>query len=220
MKTNENLDPTEPLRRRMVESQLIRRGISDPRVLDAFRRVPRHEFVGGSDPEEAYGDFPVSIGKGQTISQPYMVALMTETLGLKGGERVLEIGSGSGYQAAILSLLVGKVWSVERIPELAAAAREKLKELEYDNVEVVVADGTKGWPERAPYQGIVVTAGAPDVPPPLVEQLEDGGRLVIPVGGSYSQELVVVEKRGGKIYRRDEGGCVFVPLIGEYGWKG
>ncbi len=203
----------------MVDNQLIGRGISDPRVLEAFRTVPRHEFAGRASPEESYGDFPLAIGRGQTISQPYMVALMTEALELKGGEKVLEIGTGSGYQAAILSKLAREVWSVERIPELAASSHARLKELGYDNVEVVVGDGTRGWPEEAPYAGIVVTAGSPGVPPPLLDQLDEGGRLVIPVGSGYSQTLAVLEKKEGKIHRRERGGCVFVPLIGEYGWK-
>ena len=203
----------------MVSRQLVPRGITDPRVLRAFYEVPRHEFIPGVDLRQAYGDHPVPIGEGQTISQPYMVAVMTQCLGLTGTEKVLEIGTGSGYQAAILSRLAGSVYTVERIASIAHRTKELFKRSGYANITVTVGDGTLGRPEFAPYDGIIVTAGSPAVPPPLLEQLAEGGRLVIPAGGGYSQRLLVLTKVGEKIIERDEGGCVFVPLIGEYGWK-
>ncbi len=207
------------LREEMVSRQLEPRRIRDERVLAAFREVPRHLFAAGAGLREAYADHPLPIGEGQTISQPFMVALMTQCLRLSGGEKVLEIGTGSGYQAAILSRLAGKVYSVERVAALADRAGEIFRSLGYENISVRVGDGTRGWPEFAPYDAIIVTAGAPGVPPPLVEQLADGGRLAIPAGGGYSQRLLVLERRGEQIIERDEGGCVFVPLIGEYGWR-
>lgn len=217
---NEKADNEASLREWMVARQLEPRGIRDPLVLNAFREVMRHEFVPGDNLREAYGDHPVPIGEGQTISQPYMVALMTQCLELTGNEKVLEIGTGSGYQAAVLSRLANQVYTVERVASLAERATGLLKKLGHDNVEVKVGDGTLGWPEYAPYDGIIVTAGSPDIPPPLIEQLAEGGRLVIPVGGSWSQSLAVLEKRGGEILRKDVCGCVFVPLIGKHGWKG
>lgn len=203
----------------MVEQQLIPRGIRDPRVLAAFRKVPRHRFVGGEFQQAAYADHPLPIGEGQTISQPYMVACMTQCLELRSGDRVLEIGTGSGYQAAILAEICGEVYSVERIAAVSGKAGEILKELGYTNVHLLVADGTQGWAARAPYDGIVVTAGAPRVPPPLIEQLAVGGRLVIPVGGSWSQELMVMRKEEGQVTEEGVCGCVFVPLLGKHGWK-
>jgi protein-L-isoaspartate(D-aspartate) O-methyltransferase len=202
----------------MVETQLISRGISDRKVLEAFNSVPRHEFVGSEYRDIAYSDAPLPIGSGQTISQPYMVALMTQCLGLKGADTVLEIGSGSGYQAAILSRIAGKVYSVERVPALASSAASTLKSLGCSNVEIVVGDGTLGLPEHAPYDGIIVTAGSPDVPQSLMNQLKQGARLVIPVGGEFSQALTVVERHGDKIKATEICGCVFVPLIGKEGW--
>ena len=203
----------------MVERQLVRRGISDPRVLEAFRKVPRHLFVPRGLQSSAYADHPLPVGEGQTISQPYMVALMTECLGLGEGERVLEIGTGSGYQAAILAELAAEVYTVERIAALSERAREILEKLGYTNIRFLVGDGTKGWPEHAPYDGIIVTAGAPRVPDPLVEQLAEGGRLVIPVGGSWAQELAVLRRTKRGVTRRNVCGCVFVPLVGEFGWR-
>lgn len=203
----------------MVDRQLRRRGILDSRVLDVFRKVPRHRFVGESLLGSAYADHPLPIGERQTISQPYMVALMTQCLSLRGQERVLEIGTGSGYQAAILAELAAEVYTVEKVASLSKKAEETIRECGYNNVHFLVADGTLGWPERAPYDGIIVTAGAPDIPGPLVEQLTDGGRLVIPVGGGWSQELVVLHKEKDRIKREDICGCVFVPLLGEFGWK-
>jgi protein-L-isoaspartate(D-aspartate) O-methyltransferase len=206
------------LREMMVTRQLEPRGIMDPRVLRAFLEVPRNEFIPGVDLREAYGDHPAPIGEGQTISQPYMVAVMTQCLELTGSEKVLEIGTGSGYQAAILSRLAGTVYSVERIESIARRTEELLRRKNYDNILIKVGDGTLGWPEHAPYDGIIVTAGSPGIPAPLVEQLAEGGRLVIPAGSGYSQRLLVLTRSGAEIIQRDEGGCVFVPLIGEYGW--
>jgi len=206
------------LRQMMVARQLEPRGITNRRVLEAFLDVPRDEFVPGVDLTESYGDHPIPIGEGQTISQPYMVAVMTQCLGLTGEEKVLEIGTGSGYQAAILSRLAGTVYSVERIESIARRTDELLRLKNYDNINIKVGDGTLGWPEYGPYDGIIVTAGSPGIPSPLVEQLAEGGRLVIPAGSGYSQRLLVLTRRGDEIIQRDEGGCVFVPLIGEYGW--
>lgn len=210
----------ERLREEMVRRQLVPRRIWDERVLKVFREVPRHLFAPGAGLGEAYADHPLPIGEGQTISQPFMVALMTQCLGLRGREKVLEIGTGSGYQAAILSRLAAKVYTVERIARLAVQAEALFREQGYDNISVRVGDGTRGWPEFAPYEAVIVTAGSPGVPPPIVEQLAEGGKLVIPTGSGYSQRLLVLERRGEKIIERDEGGCVFVPLIGEYGWDG
>lgn len=202
----------------MVREQLVPRGIVDEKVLSVFRKVPRHEFVPGNEAGGAYGDYPLPIGEGQTISQPYMVAAMTEILDLKKSDKVLEIGTGSGYQAAILAELAGEVYSVERVQALADWAKENLKRLGCTNVKIRVGDGTLGWSENAPYDAIVVTAGSPEVPKALVEQLNEGGRLTIPVGGYYSQMLTKVQKLKGKIKATDVCGCVFVPLIGRQGW--
>jgi len=209
----------QELRDAMVEQQLKSRGIIDTHVLEAMRRVPRHLFVPEPQRARAYDDMPLPVGQGQTISQPYMVAWMTELLGLKGDEVVLEIGTGTGYQSAVLGVLAKQVYTMERIPSLAEAARKRLTEFGFKNIEVVVGDGTEGLPEHAPYEGIMVTAGAPQVPQVLVEQLADGGRLVIPVGTTSMQMLTVVEKRGGEVVTREQGSCVFVPLVGKYGWR-
>lgn len=207
------------LRNKMVDEQLIPRGIVDERVLDAFRKVPRHSFVSDRNLFNAYGDFPLPVGEGQTISQPYIVALMTQILNLKVNSKVLEIGTGSGYQTSILAELAGGVYSVERIDVLAERARLRLEESGYKNVRVKVGDGTEGWDEFAPYDGIIVTAGAPAIPAPLVEQLAEGGRMVIPVGDTFSQMLKVVKRSAGEVITEDISGCVFVPLIGRYGWR-
>ena len=204
----------------MVETQLIPRGIKDKRVINAMLTIPRHLFV----PEEAlwsqaYSDFPLPIGEKQTISQPYIVALMTEALELKGAERVLEIGTGSGYQTAILSMLAGKVYSIERISTLAARARKVLDSINCSNVVIKIGDGTLGWPEESPYDAILTTAAAPEIPKCYVDQLKIGGRLIIPVGDVYSQVLVKVIKTKDGIIKQDMGGCRFVKLIGRYGWK-
>ena len=206
------------LREEMVARQIERRGIRDARVLDAMRRVPRHLFLPNAPLEEAYGDHPAPIGRGQTISQPYMVALMLEQLRLTPDARVLEIGTGSGYQTAILALLAAEVWSLELLPELADAARLRLAGMGMSDVHVVIADGSLGYPPAAPYQGIVVAAGAPRVPEPLAAQLADGGRLVIPVGSRGAQSLLVFARQGDELRRSDMGGCIFVPLLGDYGW--
>lgn len=206
-------------RNRMVDELVASRGIKDERVIRAMRKVPRHEFLPEALRAAAYGDHALPIGEGQTISQPYMVALMTELLGLTGSERVLEIGTGSGYQAAVLAELCSKVYTVERIKGLAAKARETLDRLGYKNVAIKVFDGTYGWKEMAPFDAIIVTAGAPDIPPPLIEQLVMNGRMVIPVGERYSQTLLKVIKTPSGIITERSIPCVFVPLIGASGWK-
>jgi protein-L-isoaspartate(D-aspartate) O-methyltransferase len=206
-------------RREMVERQLRKRGIRDERVLAAMLSVPRHEFVPAELAGEAYGDRPLPIGHGQTISQPFMVAAMAEALGLSGGERLLEIGAGSGYQAAVLSLLAREVHTVEMHEELAVASRDRLRRLGYANVHVHVGDGTLGWPDAAPFEAIVVTAAAPEIPPPLTAQLEEGGRLIVPVGTPDEQRLLRVERRGNALSTQPLYHCRFVPLIGKFGWK-
>ena len=207
----------EEQRRRMVAEQLQVRGISNPRVLAAFLKVPRHLFVPETFQHEAYADHPIPIGAGQTISQPYIVALMTQSLRLQGHERVLEIGTGSGYQMAILTELALEVYSVERLPELAEQAKRRLGALGYLNVHVTVGNGSPGWPEHAPYDGVVVTAAAPRVPPPLLDQLADHGRFVIPLGSREAQTLTLVEKHGKTVRQTPMTSCVFVPLHGQYG---
>ena len=199
-------------RLRMVEEQIKNRGVSDARVLLALETVPRHEFVPKGLINQAYEDHPLFIGRGQTISQPYIVALMTEMLGLDPSDRVLEIGTGSGYQAAVLAELVDQVFSIEIIDELGNAAARKLAELGYDNVFVRIGDGYKGWPEHAPFDAIIVTAAPEAIPPALVEQLGEGGRMVLPVGTGI-QELVLVEKQDGKIKQRDITSVRFVPMV-------
>lgn len=209
----------DAMRNAMVEEQLIPRGISDKRVLNVFRKVPRHEFVPKDLGSSAYNDYPLPIGGGQTISQPYMVALMTECLKLKGHEKVLEVGTGSGYQAAILAELAKEVYSVERFRELADNAKKVLDSLGYKNIMTKVGDGTLGWEEFAPYDGIVVTAGAPSIPQSLVKQLKDGSRLVIPVGaGGFGQILTVVEREGASVRTSEICSCAFVPLVGKEGF--
>ncbi|UCD70468.1 MAG: protein-L-isoaspartate(D-aspartate) O-methyltransferase [Syntrophobacterales bacterium] len=207
-------------RKRMVDEQIASRGIENVRLLDALNNIPRHLFVEEALQDQAYNDYPLPIGEKQTISQPYMVALMTEALELRGGERVLEIGTGSGYQAAILAELAEWVYSIERIRSLANRARKILCELNYYNIEIRVSDGTRGWKEKAPFQAITVTAGAPEVPQPLVDQLAVGGRLVVPIGDVFSQTLIRVIRTEEGIEREDLGGCHFVRLIGKYGWQG
>ncbi|MDD1716576.1 MAG: protein-L-isoaspartate(D-aspartate) O-methyltransferase [Methanolinea sp.] len=206
-------------RLRMVETQIAARGVTDPRVLDAMRTVPRHLFVPPAYREAAYADSPLPIGQGQTISQPYIVALMTELLEVAPSDRVLEVGTGSGYQAAILAKLAREVISVERIPDVSRVAEENLLRVGIRNVQLVNGDGTEGFPEKSPYDGILVTAATPSVPGPLVEQLAEAGRLVAPVGARDLQELVRLVKRGGRVSRSSHGGVVFVPLLGRYGWE-
>lgn len=203
----------------MVVDQLKGRGIRDERVLDAMERVQRHLFVGEDMQGRAYDDCALPIGEGQTISQPYMVGLMTELLELKGDERVLEVGTGSGYQTAVLSLLASEVYSVERIHSLASRAEKLLKDLDYRNVHIIMSDGTLGLKEHAPFDGIIVTAGAPEVPNKYLEQLKVNGRLVIPVGSRYSQILYRIKKTSTDIEKKSSTACVFVPLIGENGWE-
>lgn len=205
-------------RERMVTEQLQQRGIHDEQVLAAMRKVPRHLFVDPLLGWRAYEDSPLTIGEGQTISQPYMVAVMTAALGLQGSERVLEIGTGSGYQTAVLAELAAQVYSIERIPALAERAEKTLARLKYDNVSIRTGDGSLGWPEASPFDSIVVTAGAPQVPQPLVEQLQVGGRLVIPVGSPHAQILRRVTRRSDGVDEEELVGCVFVKLIGEHGW--
>jgi len=212
-------DDFAELRRRMAED-LSRMGIADPRVLAAMARVPRHRFVPEAQWVFAYADGPLPIGDGQTISQPYMVAAMTEALRLAGTERVLEVGTGSGYQCAVLAELAREVVTVERIAALSERAGAVLSDLGYDNVVRVVGDGTLGAPEHAPYDAIVVTAGAPAAPEPLLEQLADGGRLVIPEGGRGIQTLVRYTRRGDGFHTEALMQCMFVPLIGRHGWGG
>ena len=204
----------------MVESQIRHRGIRDSRVLEVMKRVPRHLFVPRHLWDQAYNDYPLPIGDGQTISQPYMVALMTEALELTGAEKVLEVGTGSGYQAAILAELAKEVYTIERLASLARPAEELLHRLGYRNVHVLVGDGTLGWPPAAPYDAIIVTAGAPKIPPALVEQLALGGRLVIPVGDRYNQTLTRLRRTPeGSLKTEYLGGCRFVKLIGAQGWQ-
>jgi len=209
----------EKARARMVEEQLLPRSIHDPKTLEAMRKVPRHLFVEEALKNQAYGDFPLPIGRGQTISQPYIVALMTQSLGLKGHEHVLEIGTGSGYQAAILAQICEKVYTVERIDTLLVQARKAFDTLHYLNILTRLDDGTNGWQEYAPYDAIIVTAGGPKVPLPLLEQLADPGTLIIPVGDRGVQDLRVVTKKDGKIMEKTIELVRFVNLIGDHGWN-
>jgi protein-L-isoaspartate(D-aspartate) O-methyltransferase len=210
----------EIARKRMVEAQVIARGVRDRRVIEAMQKIPRHLFVEEAMAAQAYNDNPLPIGEKQTISQPYMVALMTELLGLKGKEKVLEIGTGSGYQAAVLAVLAERVCTMERIRPLAMRARKVLDGLGLLNVNIRVADGTCGWEEEAPFDAILVTAGAPEIPETLVTQLAVGGRLVLPVGDQFSQTLVrIVKQQDGSCTIEDSIGCRFVKLIGRHGWE-
>jgi protein-L-isoaspartate(D-aspartate) O-methyltransferase len=203
----------------MVDEQIVQRGVTDPRVLDAFRTVPRHLFVPEGERDLAYDDRPLPVGFGQTISQPYIVALMTEALQLSGHEKVLEVGTGSGYQAAILALLAREVYSVERIPELASAAAVRLSDLNVHNVTVLCRDGSMGLVEEAPFDAIIVTAAAPHPPQALVDQLAGGGRIVVPCGDRDDQNLLRITRHWDSVTQEDLGLCVFVPLIGRGGWR-
>ncbi|TLM62531.1 MAG: protein-L-isoaspartate(D-aspartate) O-methyltransferase [Deltaproteobacteria bacterium] len=204
----------------MVEEQVVARGVGDRRVIDAMLRVPRHLFVPEALAAQAYSDFPLPIGERQTISQPYMVGVMSEALQLTGGEKVLEIGTGSGYQAAVLALLARQVFSLERIPALARQARRILDACGFARVNVRVTDGTFGWEDEAPFDGIIVTAGAPSIPQSYRTQLAVGGRLVIPVGDRVSQVLMRVTRVSERDFREERlFGCRFVPLIGNHGWS-
>ncbi len=212
------VDPFEKARLRMVEEQIVAKGIRDARVLDAFRGVPRHLFVEGAEVPRAYEDRPLAIGFGQTISQPYMVACMTEALGIAGGEKVLEVGTGSGYQAAILLSLGARVWSIERIAELSRRAAENLERAGRPGAQLRVGDGTLGWPEEAPFDRVIVTAGAPALPIGLLEQLREGGAMAIPVGDEAEQSLLQVRREDGLVKRTRICTCVFVKLLGKEGW--
>ena len=206
-------------RERMVAEQLVPRGIKDSRVLEAMGKVPRHLFVDEALRDRAYGDHPLPIGEGQTISQPFMVGRMTELLRLSGAEKVLEIGTGSGYQAAVLAQLAARVCAIERLAKLATRARETLEGLGITNVWVRTANGTFGWPDEAPFDRILVAAGGPSVPPPLLEQLAEGGRMVMPVGPANYQKLQVIDKIGGQPRVTEDSECVFVKLIGKFAWE-
>ena len=203
----------------MVEQQLRARGIRDPAVLDAFAKVPRDRFVPDAHRSQAYEDHPLPIGKGQTISQPYVVALMTQELGPEPHHRVLDVGAGSGYQTAILACLGGHVYALERIDELTRRATAAIAESHFDNVTIRTGDGSLGWPEEAPFDRILCGAAAPDVPQAWIDQLADGGRIVVPVGGLHAQTLIAIDKRGGRVRRRDICDVRFVRLIGQDGWR-
>lgn len=212
------IDPKR-LRLKMVEEQIVARGVSDRNVLDAMRKIQRHLFVQDALASRAYSDSALPIGEGQTISQPFIVAFMSELLQIESGHKVLEIGTGSGYQAAVLAEMGADVFSVERIRKLFIAARKLLFDMRYFNIQLKLDDGTMGWPDQAPYDRIIVTAGGPEIPQYLVDQLADGGRLVIPVGGQKrAQRLMLVTKTDGKIETTDMGGCAFVDLVGKQGW--
>jgi protein-L-isoaspartate(D-aspartate) O-methyltransferase len=206
-------------RERMVKEQLIPRGITDPGVLAAMRKIPRHLFIEEALWGEAYSDYPLPIGERQTISQPYIVALMTQALGLTGKEKILEIGTGSGYQTAILAELADRVFSIERIPVLVSRARKVLDQLHYHNVRLKIFDGTLGWSEESPFDGILITAAAPKIPEPYLQQLAPDGRMIIPVGDRFSQNLLRITRGPEGLIEEDLGGVRFVSLIGEHGWE-
>jgi protein-L-isoaspartate(D-aspartate) O-methyltransferase len=214
-----SLYPRSDERKAMVEYQIAARGIRDQRLLAAMQEIPRHLFIPPPYDRAAYDDNPLPIGNGQTISQPYIVAVMTELIHPKATDNVLEIGAGSGYQAAILSRLVRRLTTIERITSVADLARNNLNSLGINNVVVIEGDGTLGYPDNAPYDGILITAATPDVPQPLIEQLADGGTLVAPVGGRDVQDLITLHKRGKSFERVSQGGVRFVPLIGQHGWE-
>lgn len=211
--------PRADERKAMVERQIAARGIKDPHVLAAMQEIPRHLFIPPPFDRAAYDDNPLPIGSGQTISQPYIVALMTELLHPKATDNMLEIGAGSGYQAAVLSRLVRQLTTIERIKTVADLARRNLESIGIDNVVVIEGDGTLGFPGNAPYDGIIVTAATPDVPLLLIEQLAEGGTVVVPVGGRDLQDLITIHKKGRSYTREFHGGVRFVPLIGRYGWE-
>lgn len=220
------MDLTEPdiqayagQRRKMVEEQILGRGIKDLSVMEVLSRVPRHLFVNSSLQHRAYGDCPLPIGENQTISQPYIVALMTQVLDLKGGERVLEIGTGSGYQTAILAELASHVFTIERVKPLVKKTKELLEGLKYKNIVFKTFDGTYGWRDQSPFDAILISAATPSIPKSLIEQLADKGRLVAPVGERESQDLIVLNKNGNKVMERKIGSCKFVPLIGKFAWS-
>lgn len=205
-------------KRRMLKEQIIARGVKDEKVLRAIEKVPRHLFVDEALQDQAYSDYPVGIGEGQTISQPYIVARMTELLGLKGGEKVLEIGTGCGYQTAVLAEIAGQVYTIERIRSLGFRARKILKHLAYRNIVLRIGDGSDGWTEQKPFDAILIAAGSPSVPDPLMEQLAEGGRMVVPVGKMDEQVLTRVTRCGGSFVRQRLEACRFVKLVGRHGW--
>ncbi len=212
-------DSYRMVRERMVQTQLKKRGIRNSRVLEAFKRVPRHHFIPKNLADQAYTDGPLPIGESQTISQPYMVAIMTQSAEIVPGNRVLEIGSGSGYQCAILAELGAEVYTIERVPALREQARETLRRLNYQDIHSRAGNGTLGWEEEAPFDAILITAGAPEIPKPLLDQLAIGGRLVVPLEEDYSQVLYVVRRSKEGFHRERGERCTFVPLIGKHGWK-
>jgi protein-L-isoaspartate(D-aspartate) O-methyltransferase len=209
----------ERQREKMVRQQIAARAVTDPEVLAAVRKVPRHLFVSEALRDQAYGDYPLPIGEQQTISQPYIVAEMTQVLELNQDDRVLEIGTGSGYQAAILAELVYRVYTIERIRSLYVQARNLLDKLHYHNIVMRCSDGTSGWQDESPFDAIIVTAGAPDVPEKLLDQLAEGGRMVVPIGNQHSQDLIKYTKDKNGVHKSNLGGCRFVKLIGAHGWK-
>lgn len=215
----ENFVKYERQRKEMVKRQIEARGVTDPKVLAAMLKVPRHLFVSDALRDQAYGDFPLPIGEQQTISQPYIVAEMTQALQPDKDDRVLEIGTGSGYQAAILAEIVFRVYTIEKIYPLYANTRKLFDKLHYHNIVTKYSDGTSGWMDESPFDAIIVTAGSPSIPKPLVSQLAVGGRMVIPVGDQYSQELIKLYKDEHGIHKTNLGGCRFVKLVGEYGWR-
>ena len=216
---NENSLKYERQRQEMVRRQIEARGVTDPKVLAAMNKVPRHLFVSDALKDQAYGDFPLPIGEQQTISQPYIVAEMTQALQPGKDDRMLEIGTGSGYQAAILAEIVFRVYTIEKIYTLYSRARKLFDKLHYHNIVTKYSDGTSGWEDEGPFDGIIVTAGSPSIPTPLVSQLAVGGRMIIPVGDLYSQELIKLYKDEHGIHKTNLGGCRFVKLVGEYGWR-
>lgn len=220
MTLNKNSIKYERQREEMVRRQIQARGVTDPKVLEAMSNVPRHLFVSEALRDQAYGDFPLPIGEQQTISQPYIVAEMTQALQPGKEDRILEIGTGSGYQAAVLAEIVFRVYTIEKIHSLYLNTRKLFDKLRYHNIVTKYSDGTSGWSDESPFDGIIVTAGAPGIPKPLVSQLAVGGRMVIPVGDRYSQELIKLYKDEHGIHKTNLGGCRFVKLVGEYGWKG
>ena len=209
----------ERQREKMVRQQIAARAVTDPEVLAAVRKVPRHLFVSEALRDQAYGDYPLPIGEQQTISQPYIVAEMTQVLELNQDDRVLEIGTGSGYQAAILAELVYRVYTIERIRSLYVQARNLLDKLHYHNIVMRCSDGTSGWQDESPFDAIIVTAGAPDVPEKLLDQLAEGGRMVVPIGNQHSQDLIKYTKDKSGVHKSNLGGCRFVKLIGAHAWK-
>ena len=216
---DENAIKYERQRHEMVRRQIEARGVTDPKVLAAMKKVPRHLFVSDALRDQAYGDFPLPIGEEQTISQPYIVAEMTQALQPGKDDRILEIGTGSGYQAAILAEIVFRVYTIEKIYPLYTKSRKLFDKLHYHNIVTKYSDGTSGWDDESPFDGIIVTAGSPSIPKPLVSQLAVGGRMIIPVGDLYSQELIKLYKDEHGIHKTNLGGCRFVKLVGEYGWR-